>query len=125
MIFSSGISPIDNAAGMPTIKTARESTQTERLRLHDSLSIKYLTGTSSSDTAEVNAAMASSTKNSPPNKKPSGIAEKAAGKAMKMSDGPWSGAMPNENVVGKIISPAMKAYNKSPAPTATVAAPRD
>ena len=71
--------------------------------------MKYFTGTSSSETAEVNAAMASKTKNSPANRKPRGIAENAAGSAMKIRDGPWSGAIPNENVVGKIMSPAIKA----------------
>ncbi|MNY22804.1 hypothetical protein D3C86_1564430 [compost metagenome] len=67
------------------------------------------TGTSSRDTAEVRAAIASRMKNKPPKNAPKGIAEKAAGSAIKISEGPWSGAMPNENVVGKIIRPAINA----------------
>ncbi|MNW62038.1 hypothetical protein D3C74_401430 [compost metagenome] len=108
-IVHSGSKPSDSTEGSPTIKTPSEIIHTARLRLHDRRSMKYFTGTSSKDTADVKAAIASRMKNNPPNRNPSGIAEKAAGRATKMSDGPWSGAIPNENVVGKMIRPAMNA----------------
>ncbi|MNP42318.1 hypothetical protein D3C76_1360800 [compost metagenome] len=66
-------------------------------------------GTSSSDTAEVKAAIASRMKNNPPKNAPNGIAENAAGSAMKTKDGPASASNPKEAVVGKIISPAINA----------------
>jgi hypothetical protein len=69
------------------------------------------------DTAEVSAAMASSTKNSTPNRSPKGMAENTAGRVMKVSPGPALGAKPKANTAGSTIRPERKAAVLSTRPT--------
>ena len=76
------ITPKDSADGSPMSITRTLMMITDFVRLQAQRSIVKDTGTSSSDTAEVRAAMANKMKNKPPKNAPNGIAEKAAGRAM-------------------------------------------
>ncbi|MNN74169.1 hypothetical protein D3C81_1903390 [compost metagenome] len=108
-IFSSGTKPRDSNDGILSRKISVASIIADFFLDHPQRSIVKATGTSSKDTVEVRAAMASSTKNNPPNKEPSGMAENAAGSATNTSPGPCPASIPKEKVVGKIMRPAINA----------------
>ena len=73
-----------------------------------------------SEIDELNAAIATKTKNPVPKKVPPHIPEKAIGSVSNNKPGPEPGARPLANTSGKIAMPAIKAINvSSPATTIT------